>query len=166
MSSPEEPTVQSLSVTQLPLPWVLLRRGRQFYGLYFFLGGCFKLMIGLLWSDALKSMFLERLLDIPADTFAHEYLSKFAIPNAFLIAYILTLGEIGVGLFFMRNIATKWGAVLALFITINIAIGGFFSWILVGFILFPILVIIFELPENHPLFQVEESSQGALNDRK
>jgi hypothetical protein len=62
--------------------------------------------------------------------------------------------------------AAKWGATLALFITINIGIGGFFSWILVGFILFPFLIIIFELPENHPHFQVEDSSQGALNDGK
>jgi uncharacterized membrane protein YphA (DoxX/SURF4 family) len=166
MSSPDEPTVDSMSVTQLPLPWVLLRRGRQLYGLYFFLGGCFKLLVGLLWSDILKSMFLERLLDIPAETFAHQYLTTFAIPNAFLIAYVLTLGELCVGLLFMLNFASKWGAALALFITINIGIGGFFSWILVGFILFPLLVILFELPENHPHFQVEESSQGALNDRK
>ena len=115
MSSPDEPTVQSMSGTQLPLPWALLRRGRQLYGLYFFLGGCFKVLIGLLWSDTLKSMFLERLLDIPAETFAHEYLTSFAIPNAFLVAYVLTLGELCVGLLFMLNVFAKWGAVLAIF---------------------------------------------------
>lgn len=166
MSFSDEPTVQSMTVNQLPLAWLLLRKGRQLYGLYFFLGGCFKLLIGLLWSDTLKSMFLERLLDIPADTFAHQYLTIFAIPNAFFIAYVLTLGELCVGLLFMLNTFAKWGATLALFITINIGIGGFFSWILVGFILFPFLIIIFELPENHPHFQVEDSSQGALNDGK
>jgi len=166
MSSPDGPAVQSSLGTQLPLHWVLLQRGRQLYGFYFFFAGSFKLMIGLLWSDALRSMFLERLLDIPVDTFAYDYLTKFAIPNAFLIAYVLTLGEIGVGLLFMRNIATKWGALLAIFITVNIGIGGFFSWILVGFILFPFLIIFFELPKNHPHFQVEDSSQGAFYDRK
>lgn len=155
MSSPDEPTVQSMSGKQLPLPWVLLRRSRQLYGLYFFLGGCFKLLTGLLWSDTLKSMFLERLFDIPAETFAHEYLTSFAIPNAFLVAYVLTLGELCVGLLFMLNVFAKWGALLAIFITINIGIGGFFSWILVGFILFPFVVIFFEYPENHPHFQVE-----------
>ena len=166
MSSPDEPTVQSMSGTQLPLPWALLRRGRQLYGLYFFLGGCFKVLIGLLWSDTLKSMFLERLLDIPAETFAHEYLTSFAIPNAFLVAYVLTLGELCVGLLFMLNVFAKWGAVLAIFITINIGIGGFFSWILVGFILFPFVVIFFEHPENHPHFQVEGTSQEGLHDKQ
>jgi uncharacterized membrane protein YphA (DoxX/SURF4 family) len=166
MSSPDEPTVQSMSGTQLPLPWALLRRGRQLYGLYFFLGGFFKVLIGLLWSDILKSMFLERLLDIPAETFAHEYLTSFAIPNAFFVAYVLTLGELCVGLLFMLNVFAKWGAVLAIFITINIGLGGFFSWILVGFILFPFVVIFFEHPENHPHFQVEGSTQGDIHDRQ
>jgi len=166
MSSPDEPSLQSPSVTQETLPWALLRRGQQLYGLYFFLGGCFKLLIGLLWSDILKTMFLERLLDIPPETLAHKYLTKFAIPNAFLVAYVLTLGELCVGLLFMLNVFVKWSALLAIFITINIGIGGFFSWILVGFILFPFLVIFFELPVNHPHFQVEGASQGDMHDRQ
>ena len=80
---------------------------------------------------------------------------SFAIPNAFFVAYVLTLGELCVGLLFMLNVFAKWGAVLAIFITINIGIGGFFSWILVGFILFPFVVIFFENPENNPHFQDE-----------
>jgi hypothetical protein len=66
----------------------------------------------------------------------------------------------------MLNVFAKWGAVLAIFITINIGIGGFFSWILVGFILFPFVVIFFEHPENNPHFQVEGSTQGDIHDRQ
>ena len=38
---------------------------RTLYGIYFFLGGCFKVLIGLLWSDVLQGMFIERLDEIP-----------------------------------------------------------------------------------------------------
>ena len=127
--------------------WKVLCVSRQLYGLYFFLGGCFKFVVGLLWSDTLKKMFLERLVDVPENTFAHDYLTDFAIPQAFLIAYVLTIGELAVGFLYMKNLEVKWASVLALFITINIAIGGFFSWILVGFIVVPLLVFFASEPE-------------------
>lgn len=127
--------------------WKVLCVSRQLYGLYFFLGGCFKFVVGLLWSDTLKKMFLERLVDVPENTFAHDYLTDFAIPQAFLIAYVLTIGELAVGFLYMKNLEVKWASVLALFITINIAIGGFFSWILVGFIAVPLLVFFASEPE-------------------
>jgi len=125
----------------------VLSVSRQLYGLYFFLGGCFKFAFGLLWSDTLRKMFLERLVDIPENTFAHDYLTEFAIPQAFLIAYILTIGELAVGFLYMKNLHVKWASILALFITVNIAIGGFFSWILVGFIAVPIFIFFSSKPK-------------------
>ena len=132
---------QTWSIKQAFSPSKALHTCRQLYGLYFFLGGCFKLAIGLLWSDTLKAMFVERLADLPQDSMGSAYLTHFAIPWAFLIAYVLTLGELLVGFLFMKNTAVKFGALVAIFITVNIGLGGFFSWILMGFILFPFLLL-------------------------
>jgi len=142
-----ESTIHQANASHSTLWYKVLCVSRQLYGLYFFLGGCFKFVVGLLWSDTLKQMFLERLVDVPENTFAHDYLTEFAIPQAFLIAYVLTIGELAVGFLYMKNLEVKWASVLALFITINIAIGGFFSWILVGFIAVPLLVFFASEPE-------------------
>jgi len=142
-----ESTIHQANASHSTLWCKVLCVSRQLYGLYFFLGGCFKFVVGLLWSDTLKKMFLERLVDVPENTFAHDYLTEFAIPQAFLIAYVLTIGELAVGFLYMKNLEVKWASVLALFITINIAIGGFFSWILVGFIAVPLLVFFASEPE-------------------
>jgi hypothetical protein len=48
----------------------------------------------------------------------------------------------------MKNIAVKFGALLSIFITVNIGVGGFFSWILMGFILFPFLLLKDVEPES------------------
>jgi len=139
---------QTWSIKQAFSPSKALHTCRQLYGLYFFLGGCFKLAIGFLWSDTLKAMFIERLADLPPDSIGSMYLTHFAIPRAFLIAYVLTLGELLVGYLFMKNIAVKFGALLSIFITVNIGVGGFFSWILMGFILFPFLLLKDVEPES------------------
>ena len=143
-----ESTIHQANASYSTLWWRVLCISRRLYGLYFFLGGCFKFSFGLLWSDTLRKMFLERLVDIPENTFAHDYLTEFAIPQAFLISYILTIGELAVGFLYMKNLEVKWASLLALFITINIAIGGFFSWILVGFIAVPLFVLFTSKPEN------------------
>ena len=80
---------------------------RTLYGIYFFLGGCFKVLIGLLWSDVLQGMFIERLDEIPPDAFAHGYLTQFAIPWAFVVGYVITLGELTVGLLFVKNLHVR-----------------------------------------------------------
>lgn len=133
--------------------------------LYFFLGGCFKLEIGLLWSDTLKAMFVERLADLPQDSMGSAYLTHFAIPWAFLIAYVLTLGELLVGFLFMKNTAVKFGALVAIFITVNIGLGGFFSWILMGFILFPFLLLKYPTHDSlqNPI-QTDKVTQGVHDD--
>ena len=123
---------------------------RTVYGMYFFLGGCFKVLIGLLWSDILQGMFIERLDEIPPDAFAYGYLTQFAIPWAFVVGYVITLGELTVGFLFVKNLHVRWGAVLAVFLTINIGIGGFFSWTLLGFIAFPMLLLCVSDPAMEP----------------
>jgi len=107
---------------------------RKCYGAYFFLAGSFKLVTGLLWSRSLERMFTERLMHLEPQSFAAVYLSEFAIPLAFPIAYILTIGELVVGISFFMNMSIVWGAILAIFITINIALGGFFNYIILPFI--------------------------------
>ena len=120
-------------------PWSI--RVRKCYGAYFFLAGSFKLVTGLLWSRSLERMFTERLMQLEPQSFAADYLSEFAIPMAYPIAYILTIGELLVGISFYRNLVIHWGALLAIFITLNIAIGGFFNPIILPFIFYPITVL-------------------------
>jgi hypothetical protein len=115
---------QTWSIKQAFSPSKALHTCRQLYGLYFFLGGCFKLAIGLLWSDTLKGMFIERLADLPQESLGSAYLTHFAIPRAFLIAYILTLGEMLVGFLFMKNTAVIFGDVLAILKAQKFKFGG------------------------------------------
>jgi len=157
-----EGTIHQANSSPNTFGWKVLCVSRQLYGLYFFLGGCFKFIVGLLWSDTLKKMFLERLVDIPENTFAHDYLTDFAIPHAFLIAYILTIGELAVGFLYMKNLEVKWASVLALFITINIAIGGFFSWILVVFIVVPFFLFCTSEPKIGIAETNTEKARGSM----
>jgi hypothetical protein len=70
-----------------------------------------------------------------------------------------------VGFLFMKNTAVKFGALLAIFITVNIGLGGFFSWILMGFILFPFLLLKYPEPDalQNPI-QTDNLTQGVHDD--
>ena len=86
---------------------------------------------------------MERLLEIPPNSIGHTYLSVFAIPCSFPIAWILTIGEINIGLFFIKSTHFLYSNLAAIFIIINIGLGGYFSptLLLLLFLFLPILLL-------------------------
>ncbi len=111
------------------------------YGWYFLLAGIFKIFIGILFTNTLKEMFMERLLEIPPNSIGHTYLSVFAIPFSLPIAWILTIGEINIGLCFIKSTHFLYSNLAAIFIIINIGLGGYFSPTLLLFLFLPILLL-------------------------
>ncbi len=119
------------------------------YGWYFLLAGIFKVFIGILFTDKLKEMFIERLLEIPPNSIGYMYLSAFAIPCSFPIAWILTIGEINVGLCFIKSTNFLYANLAAIFIIINIGLGGYSSLTLLLFLFLPILLLILRVSEKY-----------------
>ncbi|NTW48662.1 MAG: DoxX family protein [Chlorobiales bacterium] len=125
---------------------------RYFFGVYFFVGAFYKLSKNWLWTDALKILFqrqletLNQLNDIfinqlngnrffssvephsPLYAFEPYYLEHFAIPFYLAIAWVVTLGELMVGLSLVLGLAVRINSAVALFILLNFAAGGYFQF--------------------------------------
>ncbi|MEI6758237.1 MAG: DoxX family membrane protein [Chlorobium sp.] len=120
---------------------------RYIFALFFLYGFWHKLVRGWLWSDLMHGFFVKRFTELPAGSFQSIYLEQFAIPLAFPIAWILTIGEliIGLGLFF--GFSVRFNAAFALFLVLNFAAGGYYNLTLPPFMIFAVLMMIF--PSGH-----------------
>ncbi len=108
---------------------------RILFGLFFLLAGFNKVIGGWLISDYLKDVFLQRLTELNPESFPSMYLENFAIPVYLLIAWIVTWGELFAGLGLILGLATRPSAFVALFILVNLAIGGYYDASLLPFFL-------------------------------
>lgn len=103
-----------------------------FYGLFFFQAGLNKFISD--WSSVrLAAAFQQRLTELNPDSFASIYLENFGIPMVAAIAFVVTWGEILAGIGLLLGLMTRWAAVLAFFILLNIAIGGYYDASLLPF---------------------------------
>ncbi len=117
---------------------------RAFYGLFFFFAGFNKVLKS--WDNELVTgMFAQRLTELNPDSFAYVYLEKFAIPLAGPIYFIVTYGELFAGLGLVLGIATRSSAIIAFFILLNIAIGGYFAASLIPFFAMNALIIAYPM---------------------
>lgn len=122
----------------------LFLAGRYLFAIFFLYGFWHKLVKGWLWSDKMHNFFVERLTAPPQlNNFQALYLEQFAIPAAMPIAWIVTIGEliIGLGLFF--GVAVRANAAFALFLVLNFAAGGYYNLTLPPFMIFSVLMMIF-----------------------
>jgi thiosulfate dehydrogenase [quinone] large subunit len=121
----------------------VLRALRYLYGVFYLLAGLYKIPRGYLTSDLLRTMFEQRLQEIEPTSFAATYLEVFGLPFAQPIAWVVTLGEIVIGAGFLLGLMMRVNIWLALFITANIGIGGYYDASLLPFLVIPLLLLAF-----------------------
>lgn len=117
---------------------------RLFYGLFFFQAGLNKILSS--WDAArVTEAFTQRLTELNPDSFASIYLENFAIPMAGAIAFVITWGEFVAGAGLLLGLMTRSAAILAFFILLNIAIGGYYDASLLPFFAMNITFIFYPL---------------------
>ena len=123
---------------------------RLLYGLFFFQAGLNKVLSR--WDGAyVTEVFTQRLTELNPDSFASLYIENFAMHVTGIIAFVITWGEFVAGLGLLLGLATRWSALLALFILINIAIGGYFDASLLPFFAINIAACIWPLGQKFGL---------------
>jgi thiosulfate dehydrogenase [quinone] large subunit len=112
---------------------------RYLYTLLFLYGVVHKVIHGWMWSDIVHLHFTRRLgellalagtssgLDARIAAYQAAYLAHFAIPLAMPIAWIVTVGELAVGIGLLLGIATRANAAFGLFFLLNFAAGGYYN---------------------------------------
>ncbi len=135
---------------------VLFLVGRYIFAAFFLYGFWHKLVKGWLWTDLMQGYFTERLGELPPGSFQALYLEHFGIPMAMPIAWIVTLGELVIGVCLAAGLAVRANAAFALFLVVNFAAGGYYNLTLPPFMIFSILMMV--LPSGHWL-----GLDGALN---
>lgn len=108
---------------------------RSLFGIFWLAAGINKINKDWLTTDILKQIFLDRLTEMPPDSFAVAYLQEFAIPLYKLVAWVVTLGELYAALGLLLGFTTRWAAAMSLFILVNLAIGGYYDASLIPFFL-------------------------------
>ena len=121
--------------------------GRYLFAAFFLYGFWHKLVKGWLWSDLMQGFFIKRLAELPANSFQASYLEHFAIPLALPIAWIVTVGELIIGLGLVFGFAVRANAAFALFMVLNFAAGGYYNLTLPPFMVFAIMMMV--LPSGH-----------------
>ena len=113
---------------------------RTLFALFWLAAGINKLNSEWMTSNVLEEVFLQRLTELPPDSFAVLYLYNFAIPFYQLIGWIVTLGELYSSIGLLIGLTTRCSAGVSLFILFNFAIGGYYDASLLPFF---ILVFLF-----------------------
>jgi len=126
---------------------VLFLAGRYLFAAFFLYGFWHKLVKGWLWSDLMQGFFIKRLAELPAGSFQANYLEHFAIPLAFPIAWIVTIGELLIACSLFMGFAVRVNAALALFLVLNFAAGGYYNLSLPPFMIFSVMMMM--LPSSH-----------------
>ncbi len=122
--------------------------GRYVFAIFFLYGFWHKLTRGWLWTDKMFGFFTERLYaPPPLNDFQTIYLEQFAIPLAMPIAWIVTIGELIIGVCLALGLTVRANAAFALFMVLNFAAGGFYNLTLPPFMIFSVLMMI--LPSGH-----------------
>lgn len=159
---------------------------RYFFGAYFMLGFAYKLLKDWLWTDKLQIVFQNQLetlnhlndyfinqLDAnktlsaiephsPLYAFEPYYLTYFAIPFYLPIAWVVTIGELMVGLALILGLTVRMHAALALFILVNFAAGGYFQFH-TSFPLMFCALLFMSLPTGH-WFGLDKKFNGLYPD--
>jgi len=113
---------------------------RTLFAIFWLAAGINKVESEWMTSNILEVVFLQRLTELPPDSFAVLYLSNFAIPLHQLIGSIVTLGELYSAIGLMVGLTTRCSAAVSLFIIFNFAIGGYYDASLLPFF---ILIFLF-----------------------
>ena len=119
----------------------LLVTFRLLFGLFWLLAGINKVNDKWMTSPILENIFLQRLTELPPDSFAVFYLTNFAIPFYQPIGWFITIGEIYSAIGLLIGLTTRSSALVSLFILFNFAIGGYYDASLLPFFILVLLFI-------------------------
>jgi DoxX. len=119
----------------------LLVTFRLLFGLFWLLAGINKVNDQWMTSPILENIFLQRLTELPPDSFAVFYLTNFAIPFYQPIGWFITIGEIYSAIGLLIGLTTRSSALVSLFILFNFAIGGYYDASLLPFFILVLLFI-------------------------
>jgi thiosulfate dehydrogenase [quinone] large subunit len=114
---------------------------RTLFGLFWLAAGFNKVRKGWVNTDMLKRIFEDRLTEMHPDSLPVLYLQKFAIPLYQLIAVVMTAAELYVGIALLLGVTTRWGAAIALFVLVNLSLGGYYDASLIPFFLLGLLMV-------------------------
>jgi len=126
---------------------LLMLIGRYLFAGFFIYGFWHKLTRGWLSSDITQRHFIKRLGELPIDSWQAAYLEYFAIPLAMPIGWIVTVGELLIGVSLVVGLMTRINAGFALFLLLNFAAGGYYNLSLPPFIIFAFVMML--LPTSH-----------------
>jgi len=114
---------------------------RTLFGIFWLAAAINKISKGWLTTDILKVIFLDRLTEMPPDSFAVLYLQVFAIPLYQLVAWVIAFGELYAAVGLLFGITTRWAAWMSFFILANLAIGGYYDASLLPFFILNIIFL-------------------------
>ncbi|NTW51367.1 MAG: DoxX family membrane protein [Chlorobiaceae bacterium] len=132
---------------------------RYLYTSLFIYGVYHKVVKGWMWSDIMKGHFLKRFHELQAAAlpggsfdaqvamFQASYLEHFAIPLVMPIAWIVTIGELFVGVAMLLGLTTRINAAFGLFLLLNFAAGGYYNITIPPLVTMSVLFIV--LPTGH-----------------
>lgn len=106
---------------------------RTLFGIFWLAAGINKINKGWLTTDILKEIFLDRLTEMPPDSFAVLYLQSFGLPLYKLVAWFVTFGELYAAIGLLLGLTTRWAAAMSFFILFNLAVGGYYDASLIPF---------------------------------
>jgi len=115
---------------------------RTLFGIFWLAAGINKINKGWLTTDILQEIFLDRLTEMPPDSFAVFYLQSFAIPLYELVAWFVTFGELYAAIGLLFGFTTRWAAWISFFILLNLAIGGYYDASLIPFFILNIIFLL------------------------
>jgi len=115
---------------------------RTLFGVFWMAAGINKINKGWLNSDILREIFLDRLTEMPPDSFAVFYLETFALPMYVPVAWVVTVGELFAATGLLLGLTTRPAAWLSLFILLNLAIGGYYDASLIPFFILNAMFLI------------------------
>jgi thiosulfate dehydrogenase [quinone] large subunit len=100
---------------------------RYLFGLFFTVGAVNKFQRDYLFSDYLKNLFTGQLKVLEPGTVPYAFLENFGIPFYQPIGWIVAWGETAVAVGLLLGLATRWSAVLAIFLMVMFGIGGYYD---------------------------------------
>jgi thiosulfate dehydrogenase [quinone] large subunit len=132
---------------------------RYLYTLLFLYGFVHKIVHNWMWSDILTRHFTKRLHELLATTAAPgsieasiammqtSYLQHFALPLVMPIAWIVTIGELIIGVALLFGVTARANAAFGLFMLLNFAAGGYYNETIPPLVTISILLMV--LPTGH-----------------
>ena len=120
---------------------------RYLYGLFFLFSTINKIQRNYMFGDYPLEMFNKQLAQINPDGIMAAYLKGFLIPNYHFIGAMITILWAAVAVGMLLGLCTRWTGVLAVFVCINIGLGGFYDVSLIALGLWAAIFIV--LPTGH-----------------